>query len=67
MFTCLRKRNMDETKAACGWVFGLWEKRGSDSRGHKSANDLSLYSRLLVDRMFVHAVPVLDRFWSCCI
>lgn len=58
---------MDKTKAACGWVLGLWENRGFDSRGHKSTNDLSLYRRLLVHSMFVHAVCVLDCLWSCCI
>jgi len=65
--TYLEKYNIEETKTACGWVFDLWENRGFDSRDRKSADDLSLYSRLLVCSMFVHAVSVLDHVWSCCI
>lgn len=58
---------MDETKAVCGCVFGLWENGDFDSRACKSTNDLSLYSRILVHSMFMHAVSVLGHVWSCCI
>lgn len=55
---------MDDTKVACGWLFGLWKQKGFDNRGCKSANDLSLCGGLLVHSMFVHVVSVIDCVWS---